>query len=271
MAIITNAAPAHLAGFGDLPGVACAKSEIFQGLTKDGVAIINADDAFADFWTKISGQHKKVFFSCQQKADVYSTSHHINSDAKPSFTLNIGSMQAFIQLPFFGEHNIANALAAAAACNELGVDITTIAAGIASAENEAHRLIRHPGINGCTIYDDTYNANPQSVAAAIDFLAQMPGETILVFGDMAELGENSAQMHTEMGKQARDRGIRRLYTCGDLSANSSAAFGEDSLHFDTKQDLITHLQHNSKSDQVILIKASRSMHLEELVAALTQR
>jgi UDP-N-acetylmuramoyl-tripeptide--D-alanyl-D-alanine ligase len=269
VAVITNAAPAHLEGFDSLDGVACAKSEIFQGLTEHGTAIINADDKYAKFWEKISGQHKKIFFSTFNKTNVYASDPQITDNGTNQFTLHINEQQSAVELPLLGEHNIANALAAAAACHALGVGIDTIAAGIAATANEAHRLVKINGIAGASIFDDTYNANPQSVAAAIDFLARYTGNTILVLGDMAELGANSKQLHTDIGQQARGR-INKLYTFGDLSQHSSVAFGDRSLHFDSKQDLITHLCSNISSEQIILIKGSRSMQLEEVVTALTK-
>lgn len=271
VAVITNAAPAHLEGFESLEGVACAKAEIFQGLTNNGCAVINNDDQFATFWEKRAGKHNKTYFSLQGEADVYATNITSNSAGMPNFQMHTKQGSSEITLNLLGEHNIANALAAAACCLQLNIPLATVTQGLMSAAGEQHRMQQHTGSNNSLIIDDTYNANPQSVAAAIDFLAHKHAQTILVLGDMAELGDNSLSMHQKIGQQAHNHGIHSLFTLGELAEHSSQAFGDNGLHFTDKQLLIDHLQNICNQDSIILIKGSRSMQMEQIVAALINK
>jgi UDP-N-acetylmuramoyl-tripeptide--D-alanyl-D-alanine ligase len=178
---------------------------------------------------------------------------------------------ADIQLPLPGRHNIANALAAAAVALALDVPLETIVAGLQQVAGVAGRLRREVSADGWTIIDDSYNANPSSVAAAIDTLLLATGERWLVLGDMAELGADARELHAQLGKLARERGVERLFAVGPLGAATVAAFGAHGAHFDNKETLITVLKSQLHAGVTCLVKGSRSAGMEQVVAALGHR
>jgi UDP-N-acetylmuramoyl-tripeptide--D-alanyl-D-alanine ligase len=268
VAIITNAAQAHLEGFGDLNGVACAKGEIFQGLGPQGVAIINADDTYANFWRQLAGSRRVLTFGVLQPADVSARHIQYNANGQPSFELVIGSDSAPVQLQLMGRHNVHNALAAAAAGHAQGLSLTMIQAGLNAAVAEKRRLVEQHSPEGALIIDDSYNANPLSVRAAIELLALRAGERILVIGDMRELGENAASYHQEIGAAAKDSGIEQLYCYGDLSRHAAEAFGKKAHFFTDQQALIQTLKPCLRENTIVLIKGSKSMQMDKVVAAL---
>lgn len=268
VAIITNAAQAHLEGFGDVAGVACAKGEIFQGLGPNGRAIINADDSYADFWRQLAGSRKIITFGIEHPADVTATHIQFNAQGQPSFDLNIDGQTINVQLQLMGGHNVNNALAAAAAGHALGLSLKTIQAGLNNAHAEKNRLVEQRSPEGAVIIDDSYNANPLSVRAAIQLLAKRSGERILVMGDMRELGENGPKYHEEIGADAKQLGIEQLYCCGDLSRHTAHAFGKKGYFFSNRDELIQALRPQLNQQVTVLIKGSRSMQMDQVVAAL---
>lgn len=268
VAVLLNAAPVHLEGFGDLQGVACAKAEIFQGLAADGFAVLNADDPFYKFWSRQVGSRKIISFAREQSADVFATEVHLDQQLYVHFNLHAMSQVAEIRLQFLGEHNVYNALAATAAALALGIPFADIVAGLQQATPEVRRLRSHQLASGVTVIDDTYNANPQAMAAAIDLIAQSPRRVLLVVGDMAELGSHAAKYHRQVGEQARAHGVRRLYAVGEHAHEVLEGFGEGARHFKNKAALIAALQAEVQPDDVILVKGSRAAHLETVVDAL---
>lgn len=271
VALITNAGGAHLEGFGSVDGVCKAKGEIFQGLNQDGTAILNADDAHLLDWEKMLGSQKLLRFSLEKPTDIYAKKITLDAEGKPHFLLVTPSGEIQITLPLLGRHNVSNALAAAAATYAVNAPLSAIKAGLEKATAVTKRLNYHTTKNGVSIIDDTYNANPLSVQAAIDILAQRSGEKILVLGDMRELGEHSAIAHRTIGEKARRSGIDFLYTYGD-DANASVlateAFGDKAQHFTDLNLLITSLKNASLQHTTVLIKGSRSMKMERVVEAL---
>lgn len=271
IAIITNAAPAHLEGFGSLQGVACAKGEIFQGLSSNGIAIINNDDQFANFWKKLIGKHRIITFAIQHEADVKAKNIQINSHSQANFILQLPNKEEVpIQLKIMGEHNVMNALATAAAAYASHIPIETIKAGIENCDAVNKRLVIKKGLGGSTIIDDSYNANPLSVSVAMQVLKNRPGVSVLVLGDMLELGENSVQMHRELGVKARHLGIDKLYCYGKLTKNTAQSFGNDAHYFESQDDLIDALKNILNKDATVLIKGSLSMNMSRVVSEIVE-
>ncbi len=268
VAIITNAAQAHLEGFGDVDGVACAKGEIFQGLGAHGVAVINADDDHAEFWKQLSGSRRVITFGVTAPADVSARQIHYNENGQAGFELVIAGQSTPVQLRLMGAHNIHNALAAAAAGYAQGLPLTAIQAGLNAATAEKQRLIEQRSPEGALIIDDSYNANPLSMRAAIQILSQRAGERILVMGDMCELGEKAVKYHQEIGQEAKNSGIEQLYCYGNLSRHAASAFGKKAQSFPSHDELIQALKPHLHPQVTVLIKGSHSMQMEKVVAAL---
>ncbi len=267
VAIITNAAAAHLAGVGSIEGVARAKAEIFLGLPTNGIAILNRDDAFYDYWLGQIGGRKHISFGFHADADV-SVVSHAASNPYQKITLNTKSGSIDINLPLLGKHSAANAAAAAAACLAVGIDLNAIKAGLENMAPAPGRLLMHTLTNGVKIIDDTYNANPFSLQAAVDTLAAFAGKKILVLGDMAELGSDAKKIHRNVGEQIRSAGIDYLFTYGDLSLNTAEAFGEGAYHFSEQEKLVNALKPFLYNTTTILVKGSRSMKMERVIAGL---
>ncbi len=268
VALINNAAAAHLEGLGDVAGVSRAKGEIFQGLTRDGTGIINADDAYATYWETLITEKKILRFSVTNAADMAAKDIQLDPTGKPYFTLVTPQGEISIRLPLLGRHNVANALAAATAAYAVHAPLSAIQAGLEQVIPEKKRLNEYQAYNGARLIDDTYNANPLSFKAAIEILAHLPGERILVLGDMRELGDQGKHYHHELGLEARRQGIEQIFAYGELSKATTQAFGECGYHFQDHDELIRSLKANLTSSTSILVKGSRSMHMELVVKAL---
>lgn len=268
VAIITNAAQAHLEGFGDLEGVACAKGEIFQGLGSAGFAIINADDSHANFWRQLAGSRRVLTFGIENSADVRALNINYTDNGLPSFELHCGGESCEINLPLLGAHNIYNALAAAAAGYSQGLPLIAIQKGLNGVQPEKRRLVEQQIPGGAAIIDDSYNANPLSMRAAIDLLARRSGERILVMGDMRELGENARHYHQQVGIEAKNSGIDHLFCFGDLSRHAAQAFGRRAYFFADQKELIQALKPYMRKSVTVLVKGSNSMQMDKVVSAL---
>lgn len=269
VAIVTNAGKAHLEGFGSLQGVACAKAEIFQGLSSGGVAIINADHQYASFWKKQASSHSIITFSCEDRGDVRAESIELNEKGQPKFKLilpNRASCQ--VQLQLFGTHNVMNALSASAAAYAQNIPLASICAGLISTKPVAGRLLEQRGLNGAAIIDDTYNANPLSISAALLVLARRSENSFFVLGDMLELGEHSESLHQQIGWQAKRLGIRYLYCYGLHSQHAAIAFGENAFYFQDQKELVNRLCDHVNENATVLIKGSRAMGMKKIVTAL---
>jgi len=268
IALITNAAAAHLEGLTSVEGVARAKGEIFQGLSPQGTAILNADDPYFSYWqTLIQPTQRLLHFSLTKPADVYAQNMTITA-GKLCFTLITPQGETTIVLPLLGRHNVANALAAATAAYAVDIPLTTIKKGLEQADAVSKRLNIHRLKNGIQVIDDSYNANPLSVQAAIFTLAEQSGNTCLVLGDMKELGPEALRYHAEVGQLAKEKGIDQLYTYGELSQAASAAFGVTAKHFNDQAALITYLQQSLTAPVTVLIKGSFSMRMDKVTQAL---
>jgi UDP-N-acetylmuramoyl-tripeptide--D-alanyl-D-alanine ligase len=261
VALVNNAQREHLEFMRSVEEVAAENASVFGALPADGVAVINADDAQAAFFRQAAGSRKVVDFGLDAKAAVTGayTLMPLSSDLEIRAG---GKAKATLAIP--GLHNVRNALAAAACAHAAGIGLQAIAAGLSSFRPYAGRLQIKQARNGATVIDDTYNANPDSVRAAIDVLASCPPPTALVLGDMGEVGSQGAEFHREVGAYACAKSISRLYAIGDATRHAVEAFGAAGRHFDSVDELVAGIEGKS-----ILVKGSRFMKMERVVAALT--
>ncbi|AXM96337.1 UDP-N-acetylmuramoyl-tripeptide--D-alanyl-D-alanine ligase [Pseudomonas plecoglossicida] len=266
--IINNAGTAHVGEFGGPEKIVEAKGEILEGLGEGGTAILNLDDKAFAIWKARAGAHKVVSFAREDvRADFYATD--IGRDARgcPSFTLHGAGAFVSVQLNVLGEHNVSNALAAAAAAHAVGLSLSGIAAGLDAVQPVKGRTVAQIAPNGVRVIDDSYNANPTSMCAAIDILAGFSGRTVLVLGDIGELGQWAEEGHRQVGDYARGK-VDAVYATGTNMIHAVKAFGADGRHFATQAELIEAVRAESASDTTILIKGSRSAAMENVVAAL---
>ena len=277
VAVVTNAAGAHLEGFGSMDTVARTKGELFEFLPEDGVAIINADDEYASLWKSLADKRNVITFGLSTGADVQgilpevtnSTSRDI--DKLNGFQLKIktpeGECSVFV--PLMGRHNAMNALAAVAAVLAAGVKLDVIKKGLETVKPVSGRLEWKAGVNNAGIIDDTYNANPASLNVALDVLSAYPGDRYLALGDMAELGEKSEDFHEQAGRQARDSGVSHLYAIGEYSRFAVEAFGKQAWHFSAREQMVDRLREDMNKNVTLLVKGSRSSHMDQVVDALS--
>ena len=268
IALITNAGAAHIEGLGSVEAVARAKAEIFTGLDQQGTAVINADDQYATLWRECAGTRKIVDFGLREKAQVsaeYQVDLLVN---KIRLKLPDGVVELKLQAP--GVHNVYNALAAAAAATALGISKEMIAAGLERFRSVQGRMQKKQGLHHALLIDDTYNANPESVRAALAVLAATGGKKILVLGDMGELGKSAIDLHRTIGRDARNAGLDQLLTLGELSAYATEEFGKGGQHFKTIDELLNATESLLADDVTLLVKGSRFMHMERVVRQLEQ-
>lgn len=268
VAVITKIAPAHLEGFGSIEGVAHAKSEIYQALASDGVAVMNADIAFKSIVEKAIGGRKCIRYSLNQPQDLFADQITMDDMGRARFTLRTASGDIRVQLTLPGEHNVSNALAAAAVAVAMGFDLDAIARGLGQVPDVKGRVNQRKALNGALVIDDTYNANLASMCAALDLLATKPTHTVAILGDMGELGDSAVDMHQEVGVYAKSKKITHLYTLGTLSEHTSKAFGAGAQHFHDLESLLGALTKNLTGNESILVKGSRSAKMERIVSAL---
>jgi UDP-N-acetylmuramoyl-tripeptide--D-alanyl-D-alanine ligase len=274
VALINNAGTAHIGELGSRKNIAQAKGEIYAGLADDGIAVINTDDDFADYWKSLNVGKKIITFGLknldkQNHADVSAT--FTEKDGLNEVQLTTPSGSVSFRLAVLGKHNIGNALAASACAVALGISNNDIARGLSNMQAVHGRLQRKAGFNGAVVIDDTYNANPDSMKAAIDVLSAQKANTIFVMGDMAELGKNAAQMHVDIGLYAQQKGIGQFFAFGDLSIKASQAFGDHSKHSMSIDNLASTLKAQMKQGVTVLIKGSRFMQMERLVDQLLEK
>ncbi len=266
VALVNNAGTAHIGEVGSVEAIARAKGEIFAGLDTSGIAIINADDAFADYWRSIVGDRKIVDFGLARTANV--SARYELSETGSLVTLRTPDTEFAVTLQVPGVHNVKNALAAATAAYVLGVPGEKIAEGLHIYIGVAGRLKYQRLDSGDVVIDDTYNANPESAQAALSVLGASRGQKIFVLGDMGELGDTAASVHAALGEFARRAGVNRLLGLGKLSSEAVRAFGEGATHFGDVAELVTALQPLLDGSTTILVKGSRFMRMERVVKAL---
>lgn len=266
-AIITQCAPAHLEGFGSIEGVAKAKGEIFSNLPSDGIAIINADDKYAKLWHDLATSHQIKTYGLTNQADV-TAKNIILQNASSNFTLQTPIGDIEIELPLPGQHNIMNALAASSGALANNCTLQTIQQGLKSMLPVMGRLqiIK----SKITLINDTYNANPTSLKAALQVLSNNSAPHWLALGDMGELGTDSIKFHQQAGQLAKEFGVEKLWTIGDISQHATTSFGEGSQHFTNHTDLVQSILTQLPSSATLLIKGSRAMQMEKIVQALEE-
>ncbi len=264
--LVTEALPAHLERMGSVEAVAETKGGLFTGLKGDGIAIVNADSEFALLWRRQAGSRDIVTFGFAAAADV--SARDLRSDASgQQFTLVCAQGETEVTLPLLGRHNVRNALGAAAAAMAAGASLSAVRRGLALVEPVAGRLQLCRGLRGEAVIDDSYNANPGAVKAAIDVLAGFSGRRRLVLGNMAELGPDAEQLHVEVAEYARASGIDELFCVGPFAAQQAHAFGTGAQPFDDNGALLTALAQAAAVDAV-LVKGSRSAGMEVAVQQL---
>jgi len=265
VALVNNVAAAHLERLGSERGVAETKGAIYSALPANGVAIVNADDAYADYFAELATPRRIVRYGLAARADVGA-----QVDTNGRIALRTPSGEARVTLAQPGRHNVMNALAAASIAIALDVPLATIQAGLEAAPAVAGRLMRRAHASGAVLIDDSYNANPGSFAAAIATLAAEAGTTILVMGDMAELGADAERLHAETGALAKRSGIQRLHAVGRLSRAAAEAFGAGATHYVDQPALIDALRSELRNGVTVLIKGSRSSAMDRVVSALLE-
>ncbi len=273
VALVNNAAAAHLAGFGSIEGVARAKAEIWQGLGPEGVAVVNADDPHAPLWESLLQGRRVVRFGREGDVRLAGTPRVALEGGRfvNRFTLATPAGEIEVELHLAGAHNVANAMAATATALAAGATADDVARGLASMKPVAGRLQPRVTAWGQLLIDDSYNANPDSLAAAIEVLAALPGERALVLGEMAELGDEARARHRQAGERARAAGIEHLFACGPLCREAVAGFGEGGRWFATRDELTAHLADwlaGAGEEVSLLLKGSRSAALNEVADAL---
>ncbi len=261
VAVINNAAESHLEGLQNVAGVAKAKGEIFLGLTPNGTAVLNRDDAYFDYWRGLIGDHRFISFGLDHPADV--SANYIEN--KP-LTIHTPHGDITVKLPLLGKHNAKNALAATACAIAANIALTDIQAGLENVKPAPGRMRQYVLAHQVKIIDDTYNANPFSLDAAVNTLATFSGTKIVVLGDMKELGADEKQHHFVAGEKIRAAGIHHLFTLGNLSAATTDAFGNNATHFTEHNKLAEALLPYLKNDVTVLVKGSRSMQMEKIIA-----
>jgi UDP-N-acetylmuramoyl-tripeptide--D-alanyl-D-alanine ligase len=269
VALVTNAQREHQEFMRSVAEVAEEHADAIAALPPGGTAIVNADDAHCEAWTRAAARigARVLTFGLSGGANV-TAALDLRADGT-GLQLSLAGATRAVHLHVPGRHMAQNALAAAAAAHAAGVDVEAIASGLAAFRPVAGRLVPRRGRNGSSVIDDTYNANPDSVRAAIDVLAALPGERWLVLGDMGEVGEAGPAFHREVGAYARGCGITRLYAAGELARDAGGAFGGGAQHHDSVAALASALAREDLSGASVLVKGSRFMRMERVVDALT--
>jgi len=266
VAVINNAGTAHIGELGSRANIAKAKGEIFAGLSDDGIAVINADSEFAQDWRGLSKTRRVLSFGVHAAADI--RGEMLGTDS--TFRLHYQGETVTLTLAVPGVHNIMNALAAAAASLAAGASLADVAQGLQGFAGVKGRLQVKVAANGAKVVDDTYNANPDSMQAALDVLKTAGASTVFVMGDMGELGPDAETMHAQIGLYAKASGISRLYALGRFTPAAVQAFGLHAQHFATIEALVAALQVETTAKDVVLVKGSRFMQMERVVNALVE-
>jgi UDP-N-acetylmuramoyl-tripeptide--D-alanyl-D-alanine ligase len=263
VALVNNAQREHQEFMKDVAAVAREHADVFDALRSGGTAVINADDEFAPYWRGRLPGRRILDFGVERSAQF-------SGRRTPGSWLEMHSPEgdASIDLRADGRHNVLNACAAAACALAAGASLDSVARGLAAFRPVSGRMQRLASRSGASLIDDSYNANPDSVRAAIDVLAAEPGTRFLLLGDMGEVGERGVEFHGEIGRYARERGIDRLYATGELCRAAVEAFGEGARLFAGVEDLIAAAHKDVVSNTAALVKGSRFMRMERVVQAL---
>jgi UDP-N-acetylmuramoyl-tripeptide--D-alanyl-D-alanine ligase len=271
ISVITNVAPVHLqgsdgTGLGSIEGVFQEKTEIFKGLQKSGMAIINADDDFYPRWKKAFPCH--ISFGFSTEATVTASQLVPNTEKQYAFVLKTPTGEIALQLSSLGKHNVINALAAAAVAYQLDIPLEKIAKGLSNVPVAERRMVKIPLSKGVILIDDSYNANVKSMEAAIEMLAEHAGKKMLIMGDMLEMGAESLAAHQRIGELAKAAKIDYLLAIGQDSLAAVKAFGEAGAHFEIHQALAEAAKNYFEPGLLIISKGSHGMALDKVVELL---
>ena len=267
VALINNAQREHQEFMKGVAEVAREHGTVFAAMKPDGTGVINADDEFSGYWRELLAGRRVRDFGLDKPAQVGGRHRFTHFGSEIELRAPEGATK--VELHVDGRHSVLNAFAAAACALAAGASLEAVARGLAAFRPVGGRMQRRTARSGGRLIDDSYNANPDSVRAAIDVLAAERGAKVLLLGDMAEVGERGVEFHQEIGRYARERGIDRLYAAGALSRACVAAFGDGGRHFATVEDLINAAQGELRPQTTMLVKGSRFMRMERVVAALT--
>ncbi|MBQ0807148.1 MAG: UDP-N-acetylmuramoyl-tripeptide--D-alanyl-D-alanine ligase [Porticoccus sp.] len=270
VALVTNVLPAHVAGFGSVEGIAKAKGEIYRGVSDQGTAVINLDEPYADQWRNSTRSRVLTYSIANDRADFYAKEMVSDDLGCHHFVLVTPAGEVAVRLPLSGEHNVGNAVAAAACAHAVGAELGMISTGLNKLQPVPGRLTRLQLPSGASVIDDTYNANPGSVKAAINTLVKFRGRHILVLGDMGELGDEEISLHADIGRYAAAQGVESFLAVGPLCASAVQEFGAGGKHFENKEALSVHLKTLLGPDAVVLVKGSRFMAMEDVVQQITK-
>lgn len=268
VALITNAGAAHLEGLGSVEAVAKAKGEIFEFLAADGTAVINADDAYCELWKELAAPRKVITFGLENDADVKAEYQLFVDHAKLQVTTSSNQNFEF-SLPMTGKHAVMNALSAIAVALAAHIPVEMIQQGLAQTPIVNGRM-QTTELGALTLINDTYNANPVSTRAAIDVLAKHQ-PSMLIIGEMGELGSFAEQGHFEVGEYAAQYGVQQLLACGKYASSIAKGFGSDAECFADNHQLIEYLKNNMPTSGAVLVKGSRSAKMEEVVNFIQQQ
>lgn len=267
--LVNNAQREHQEFMQSVEAVARENGTVIQTLPPDGVAVFPAGDTYSVLWSELAGDRAVVTFGFRGDADV--SARIVETGDKTRVVMQLAGETAEVKLATSGRHNVMNAMAAAACCLAAGIDRSAIVRGLETFVPVHGRLERKTAFNGAQLIDDTYNANPDSVRAAIDVLADMSGDGVLVLGDMGEVGDNGIQFHAEIGEYARERGIGHFFTFGNMARSAADAYGKTARHF-TEMDAMNHvLKDMLAPEMTVLVKGSRFMKMERVVEQLMER
>ncbi len=265
IAIITNAGPAHLEGFGSIQGVAQGKGEIINGVKTNGYIVLNADDQYLNYWCEKAQHLNVITFGLGSQADVRGV---LANDSQ--LDIYMQDKQLTIKLPVLGKHNACNALAVVAAAKAAGASDSDIKLGLENMTQASSRLQIKTAIKGAQVIDDSYNANPASLSAAIEVLCARSDDSWLVLGDMGELGADEVSIHAHMGELAKSAGVKKLFALGQLSKYAAASFGDNGFSFLDHQALADAITAELHQGCCVLVKGSRAMQMEKIVNLLTE-
>lgn len=264
--LVNNAQREHQEFMASVEAVARENGAVFAHLPADGIAIFPADDTYTNLWREYAGQRKTLTFGLSDDADVRCT--YTPSDFGSELSVTSGRQAFSVNLAAAGVHNVRNALAAIACTLAIGIAQDAIVRGLQAFAPVNGRLQRKIATNGALVIDDTYNANPDSVRAAIDVLAQAAAPRILVLGDMGEVGNDGRQYHEEIGAYAQANGIEHVLTLGDLARHTASAFGAGAQHYENLETLNHALAAIFNAHATVLVKGSRFMKMERVVQHL---
>ena len=267
--LINNAGSAHLGLLGSHEAVASAKGEIVAGAGEQAVVVLNGDDRFVGLWRELAQERQLLHFARFAEADIVGRAQTDIDGSYLQIATPTGEMSLRLSLP--GEHNVMNALAATAGAVALGLPLAAVRTGLSAMQAPKGRMQHKRALHGACLLDDTYNANPESVRAAILTLAARPGKRVLVLGDMGELGDAAERAHREVGEFARASGIDVLLATGSMSLQTVAAFGEQGQHFTDMNALVQAVQPILAADVTVLVKGSRFMQMERVVAQIEEQ